>query len=54
MIARDIDALAWTMRAEVPDLHIHDTVDDPLMQNPVRFTSWQPSSTDVPLAQSMT
>jgi hypothetical protein len=35
MIARDIDALASTLQAHVPDLHIRDTVGDPLMQNAV-------------------
>jgi hypothetical protein len=35
MIARDIDALASTLQAHVPDLRIRDTVGDPLMQNAV-------------------
>lgn len=35
MIARDIYPLAWTLRAQVPDLRIRDTVGDPLMQNAV-------------------
>jgi hypothetical protein len=35
MIARDLYPLAWTLQAHVPDLHIRDTVGDPLMQNAV-------------------
>jgi hypothetical protein len=35
MIAHDIYPLAWTLRAQVPDLRIRDTVGDPLMQNAV-------------------
>ncbi len=35
MIARDLEALAWTLQAHVPDLCIRDTVGDPLRQNAV-------------------
>ncbi len=35
MIARDLYPLAWTLQAQLPDLRIHDTVGDPLIQNAV-------------------
>ena len=35
MSARDLEALAWTLQAHVPDLRSRDTVGDPLRQNAV-------------------
>jgi hypothetical protein len=35
MSARDLEALAWTLQAHVPDLRIYDTVGAPLRQNAV-------------------
>lgn len=35
MIARDISPLASALQAHLPDVHIYDTVGDPLMQNAV-------------------
>jgi hypothetical protein len=35
MTTRDLSGLACTLQAQVPDLHIRDTVGDPLLQNAI-------------------